>query len=141
MRGIHLPAGKLLLTALLAGCAAQPVRAPLHGEPVADGVTLLRGTFVPGTQPDGNTVLLQGRDGLVVVDSGRHAAHAARIIEAAHASGQPLTAVVNTHWHLDHVAGNAALREAFPQAEVHASDAIDAALHGFLADYRGSCNR
>lgn len=136
MRGIHRPAMKLAMAAVLAGCAAQPVRAPLPGEPVAPGVSLLRGSFVPGIQPDGNTVLLRGRDGLVVVDSGRHAAHAARIIDAARASGQPVAAIVNTHWHLDHVAGNAAVRAAFPRAEVHASDAIDAALQGFLADYR-----
>ncbi|MFC5576823.1 MBL fold metallo-hydrolase [Lysobacter niabensis] len=136
MRHIQQFAAKLILVALLSGCATQAVRAPLPGEPVADEISLLRGNFVPGTQPDGNTVLLRGRGGLVVVDTGRHAAHAARIIEAARASGQPVAAIVNTHWHLDHVAGNAALREAFPQLQVHASEAIDQALHGFLADYR-----
>lgn len=96
----------------------------------------MRGVFVAGTQPDGNTVLLRGSNGIVVVDSGRHAAHAARIIDAAHASGLPVAAIVNTHWHLDHVAGNVALRAAFPTVEVHASNAINDALSGFLADYR-----
>lgn len=126
-----------LLLSLLAGCAttsATPVALP--GEAVANGVTLIRGAFVPGAQPDGNTVLLRGPHGLIVVDSGRHAAHTMRILEAARGSELPVTAIVNTHWHLDHVAGNAALREAFPQAEVHASNAIDDALAGFLADYR-----
>jgi glyoxylase-like metal-dependent hydrolase (beta-lactamase superfamily II) len=126
-----------LLVSLLAGCAttaSTPVALP--GEAVANGVTLIRGVFVPGAQPDGNTVLLRGSKGLVVIDSGRHAAHATRIIEAARDSELPVIAIVNTHWHLDHVAGNAALREAFPQAEVYASNAIDDALSGFLADYR-----
>jgi glyoxylase-like metal-dependent hydrolase (beta-lactamase superfamily II) len=126
-----------LLVSLLAGCAttASPPAA-LPGETVANGVTLIRGVFVPGVQPDGNTVLLRGSNGWVAVDSGRHAAHTTRIIEAARGSELPVIAIVNTHWHLDHVAGNAALREAFPQAEVHASNAIDDALSGFLADYR-----
>lgn len=122
---------------LLAGCATTaPGPSALPGEAVADGVTLVRGAFVAGAQPDGNTVLLRGATGLVVVDSGRHGAHAARIVDAAHGSGLPVAAIVNTHWHLDHVAGNAALRKAFPAAEVHASNAIDDALSGFLADYR-----
>jgi glyoxylase-like metal-dependent hydrolase (beta-lactamase superfamily II) len=43
---------------------------------------------------------------------------------------------VNTHWHLDHVGGNPALRAAFPDLTVYASDAIDAALSGFLARSR-----
>lgn len=122
---------------LLAGCATSAsTPAALPGEAVADGVTLVRGMFVAGAQPDGNTVLLRGSTGLVAVDSGRHAAHAARIVDAARASGLPVAAIVNTHWHLDHVAGNVALRAAFPEAEVHASNAIDDALPGFLADYR-----
>jgi glyoxylase-like metal-dependent hydrolase (beta-lactamase superfamily II) len=128
--------GALVAIALLAGCAATPARPPLPGTVVAPGVSLLPGTFVAGAQPDGNTVLLRGRRGLVVVDSGRHAQHTARIIDAARSSGLPVAAIVNSHWHLDHVAGNAALRDAFPQAEVFASAAIDEALHGFLADYR-----
>lgn len=136
MRPIPRTALKLILGALLSACATHAVVAPSPGEPVASGISLLRGSFAPGTQPDGNTVLMQGNAGLVVVDTGRHATHAARIIEAARASGQPVAAIVNTHWHLDHVAGNAALRTVFPQLEVHASGAIDQALSGFLADYR-----
>ena len=125
-----------LLVSLLAGCATTATTPPaLPGEAIASGVTLIRGAFVPGAQPDGNTVLLRGSHGWVVVDSGRHAAHTTRIIEAARGSDLPVTAIVDTHWHLDHVAGNAALRAAFPQAEVHASNAIDDALSGFLADY------
>jgi glyoxylase-like metal-dependent hydrolase (beta-lactamase superfamily II) len=128
--------GRFALLVLLAGCVAVPARAPLPGTPIAQDVALLPGTFVPGQQPDGNSVLLRGTHGLVVVDSGRHARHTQQIIDAARASGLPVVAIVNTHWHLDHVAGNAALRAAFPRAEVIASDAIGAALHGFLADYR-----
>ena len=131
-------ASLLGLLALLAGCAAPArVEAPLlAGEPVADGVSLLRGEFVSGRQPDGNTLLLRGRDGLVVFDTGRHAGHVQRIVDAARTARVPVAAIVNSHWHLDHVSGNPALRDAYPHAQVYASDAIVGAMSGFLADYR-----
>jgi glyoxylase-like metal-dependent hydrolase (beta-lactamase superfamily II) len=124
------------LSALIACSGSPPRDAPLAGDNTTPRISILRGVFVSGAQPDGNTVLLRAPDGLVVVDSGRHAAHTQRILSAAKAARQPIAAIVNTHWHLDHVAGNAMLRAAYPRSEVHASDAIRGALDGFLADYR-----
>jgi glyoxylase-like metal-dependent hydrolase (beta-lactamase superfamily II) len=121
----------LLCVGLVAGACA-----PLAGAELAPGVELIPGAFEPGTQPDGNTVILRGPGGLVVVDTGRHAAHTERIVEHARAVGLPVSVVVNTHWHLDHVGGNPAVRRAFPRATVLASGAIDGALVGFLARYR-----
>lgn len=43
--------------------------------PLAAGVELVRGRFVPGSQPDGNSVVLRAPGGLVVIDTGRHAEH------------------------------------------------------------------
>jgi glyoxylase-like metal-dependent hydrolase (beta-lactamase superfamily II) len=105
---------------------------------LAPGVPLLRGVFVPNAQPDGNSVVLDGAGGLVVVDTGRHAAHTQRLLDHAAAAKQPIVAVVNTHWHLDHVGGNALVRRAHADAKVYASDAIAGALAegGFLANYR-----
>ncbi len=121
----------------LVACSGAPVRdASLDGDNIVPGIAVLRGVFVSGAQPDGNTVLLRAPGGLIVVDSGRHATHTQRILSAAKAAGQPIAAIVNTHWHLDHVAGNASLRAAYPRSEVLASDAIRGALDGFLADYR-----
>ncbi len=78
---------------------------------VADGVLLLPGRFERGRQPDGNSLLLLGREGWVLVDSGRHAEHTEALRQAMRASGRPLRAVINTHWHLDHLGGNALLRD------------------------------
>ena len=103
---------------------------------IAPGVHLLAGAFVPGSQPDGNTVFLETPKGLVVVDTGRHRAHVQQIAEFARAAKQPVVTIVNTHWHLDHVGGNAFLRESFPGVRVLASDAIKEARTGFLANYR-----
>jgi glyoxylase-like metal-dependent hydrolase (beta-lactamase superfamily II) len=103
---------------------------------VARGVYLLPGRFVPGTQPDGNTVIFRAPEGLIVVDSGRHAAHTRRILDFAAATGTPIRALINTHWHLDHVGGNGAIRRAHPGVRVYASGAIAVAMKGFLATYR-----
>jgi len=100
------------------------------------GVEWLPGRFVAGAQPDGNSVLIDAPDGWIVVDSGRHPAHTQALLERIRASGKPLSVIVNTHWHLDHIGGNRALRAAYPRARVMASDAVVAARSGFLADYR-----
>ena len=100
------------------------------------GVRLIRGSFDPGQQPDGNTVVIDAPDGLVVIDTGRHASHTRLILDHAKAVGRPIAAVVNTHWHLDHIGGNAAIRAAHPDVRVHATDALEAALTGFLSRYR-----
>jgi glyoxylase-like metal-dependent hydrolase (beta-lactamase superfamily II) len=104
--------------------------------PLATGVELLPGRFVPGGQPDGNTLVFDGAGSLIVFDTGRHAAHTQAIVDYAHARELPVIAIFNSHWHLDHVGGNAMLRKAFPAVRIHASGAIEDAMHGFLAKYR-----
>jgi glyoxylase-like metal-dependent hydrolase (beta-lactamase superfamily II) len=104
--------------------------------PLDAGVEWLPGRFVPGAQPDGNSVLIDAPDGWIVVDSGRHPAHVQAILERIRLSGKPLRAIINTHWHLDHIGGNRALKTAHPQAQLIASEAIVGARSGFLAEYR-----
>jgi len=111
------------LLALLVGAAPR----------LPAGYTLVPGRFEPGRQPDGNSVIIEAPEGLIVVDTGRHRAHTGRVLAAARATGKPVAAVINTHWHLDHVSGNPSVRQAFPRARVYASGAIDGALTGFLA--------
>jgi len=103
--------------------------------PVASGVDLIAGKFVPDQQPDGNSIIFHTADGLLVIDTGRHAEHTQQIIDYAQQSKQPIVAVINSHWHLDHISGNPRVRAAFPQARFYASDALSDALKGFLADY------
>ena len=76
------------------------------------GVTVIAGGFEPGLQPDGNTAVFDTPQGLVVFDTGRHPEHTAKILDLAKSLDRPILAVVNSHWHLDHVSGNAALRAA-----------------------------
>lgn len=126
----------LRIALLLLAAPALAAQTAGSVESVAPGIELVPGEFRPGRQPDGNSVLLRGPEGFVVVDSGRHEEHARRVLEAARAANAPIVAVVNTHWHLDHVSGNALLRREAPGLRVFASGAIFAAREGFLADYR-----
>jgi len=103
---------------------------------LASGVDLIPGTFVAGSQPDGNTVVFAAAEGLVVFDTGRHREHTEQIVDFATAAKKPVVAVVNSHWHLDHVGGNVLLRETYPGVRVYASGAIEDAMRGFLASYR-----
>lgn len=121
--------GLLAVLASAAALSSVPEPAPVR----LDRVTvLIPGALHPGRQPDGNSVLIVGERGVLVIDTGRHAAHGAAIERAIAATGKPLVAIVSTHWHLDHVSGNLRLKAAWPQVRVSASDAIDAALTGFL---------
>jgi glyoxylase-like metal-dependent hydrolase (beta-lactamase superfamily II) len=113
----------------------SPVSASATGE-VAPGIQIVPGKTVAGSQPDGNSIVIDAPEGLIVIDTGRHASHAQRVLELVRASGKPLRAVINSHWHLDHVGGNALLRAAYPRVDVYATAAIDEALSGFLVDYR-----
>lgn len=133
----------LLASGLLAACASLPALvAPAGMQALNPAMVLLPGTYDPERgdgQPDGNSVLIRAPDGLVVFDTGRHEqAFTGRIIAAADGWKLPVAAIVNSHWHLDHVSGNVPLREKYPQAKVYASTAIEDAMQHFLADSRKS---
>ena len=112
--------------------AASPVTPPPRE--LAPGVALLPGGFEPGRGPDGNTIVFDAPDGLVVVDTGRHVWHSDGILAYAEARGRPIAAIVNTHWHLDHSSGNGRIKTRFPDARVYTTSAVDRVLApgGFL---------
>ncbi len=121
--------GALLLAAtLLAGMAAPGFAA----DQLDKDDTLIFGRVGGPQQPDGNSIVMIGPRGSVVFDTGRHKAQSDAIEALLRETGKPLVAIVNSHWHLDHVSGNPRLKADYPQAQVWASDAIDGALTGFL---------
>ena len=131
---------RLALVALaLAGCAAEPKvesvpmpRTYAHG--IGGATFLIGGSFAPGGSPDGNSLIMYGPEGAFLIDSGRHAAHLSLIRQGFSGIGMSPVAIINTHWHLDHVSGNLALKAAFPAIKVYGTSAIDGALTGFLAE-------
>lgn len=65
----------------------------------------------------GNIVAIAGTDATLVVDTGQFPTTARRVIgELREMKLPPVRWVVNTHWHGDHLLGNAAFREAYPDA-------------------------
>lgn len=119
---------------------------PVWADPpqaLGDGVFWLQGRHAAGAQPDGNSILLRGPGGWVLVDSGRHAGHTQALLDFMQTPGQGSEppSVINTHWHLDHLGGNALLREALPGLRSYASGAVDTALNGWLSDYRTELQR
>lgn len=140
--------GALVFAAMMTGqnAPAAPPAPPPPPEPpaaeiLADGVWMLKGDLGRGRQPDGNTVVFQTSEGLVVVDTGRHDWHRVGIERLVAEQGGRLAAIVNTHWHLDHIIGNAALKQAHPSAAVYATGAIAGAETGFLARSRASAEQ
>jgi glyoxylase-like metal-dependent hydrolase (beta-lactamase superfamily II) len=126
MMGIRLAA----LAAFLCGACASAATL------IAAGTYLVEGQTAPNRQPDCNSIIIEAPRGLIVFDTGRHPEHTQQLLDFARKQGRPIAAIINSHWHLDHVGGNPLLRAAFPGIEVYASDAINAARTGFLADYR-----
>ena len=79
---------------------AQSGGSALAAEPLRDGVLLVTGA-------GGNAVLVGGRAGAALIDSGapEHAAALGRLV-LEHTGGAPVERVFNTHWHLEHTGGN-----------------------------------
>jgi glyoxylase-like metal-dependent hydrolase (beta-lactamase superfamily II) len=127
------------IIALVAACASAALvssavaqAAPPAPQEIADGVWLIPGAVPPDREPDGNSLVFDAPGGLIVLDTGRHAAHRQAIEDFAASRKAPIVAIFNSHWHLDHTSGNAELKRAYPAAKVYASRAVEQALIGFL---------
>jgi cyclase len=93
-----------------------------HWEKVGDGIY----AFIspPGVTPlvSGNSLVVIGDDGVLVVDSGQFPSLArAEIAEIKKLSPLPVRYLVNTHWHPDHWVGNGEFRKAWPGVAIVAT--------------------
>lgn len=127
----------LLLIAMLLQAPAPAIQNVSTEAPVelAPGIHLIRPVPAPGRGPDGNTIIYEAPDGLVVVDTGRHPQITDAILAFAKQKQRPIVAIVNTHWHLDHASGNGRLKAVYPKARLYTTTAIDKVIApgGFLA--------
>jgi cyclase len=112
----------LLAASLVTGATTTttPARHPSPHE-TYETVTVGKGILVfiapegrTGTV-QGNSVAVVGDDGVLVVDTGQFPQLARRMIaDIRKVTDKPVRVVVNTHWHGDHLLGNAEYRRAFP---------------------------
>ncbi|MCQ1775833.1 MBL fold metallo-hydrolase [Neorhizobium galegae] len=65
-----------------------------------NGITILEGS-------GGNVAVLGGKDGTVMVDAGISVSRKQMTKALAEVSPEPVTHLINTHWHFDHADGNA----------------------------------
>jgi glyoxylase-like metal-dependent hydrolase (beta-lactamase superfamily II) len=124
-----------LIALLLQAPASVPAAVSAAPVEIAPGMHLIRTTPAPGRGPDGNTVIIDAPDGLIVVDTGRHQEVTDAILAFAKQRQRPIAAIVNTHWHLDHASGNGRLKAVYPKARLYTTTAVDKVLApgGFLA--------
>jgi glyoxylase-like metal-dependent hydrolase (beta-lactamase superfamily II) len=102
-------------------------------EKVVDGVYAAIRRKPPGLMFDANSVFIVNDADVVVVDTNITPSSARATMAALKKlTPKPVRTVINTHWHDDHMMGNATYRDAFPGVEIigHARAAEAAATTG-----------
>jgi glyoxylase-like metal-dependent hydrolase (beta-lactamase superfamily II) len=117
----------LASSALAAGAPAAGHAEPggFTVEKLAEGVYAAVRTDPPGLMVDANSLFIVNDQDVVVVDAPE--ASAEMIAALRKITTKPVTYLVNTHWHDDHVIGNAVWRKAYP--------GIHFIAHSTLRDY------
>jgi cyclase len=93
---------------------------------LAEGVYAAVRTDPPGLMVDGNCVLIVNDEDVVVVDAPEATGDLVPVLRSI--TTKPVRFVVNTHWHDDHITGNAIYRKTYPGVEFIGH----AALRGYL---------
>ena len=137
-----------VLATALAACLCLPGVVPAFGNPapsrpiaqdgyfqtiarVDDGVWLIAQPQPFHIQPIGNVVVIEQSDGVVLIDGGGSPGAGRRIVDLVRSvTGKPVKAIAITHWHGDHVLGVASIVQAWPTAEIIATDVTAAHLRG-----------
>jgi len=127
-----------LLTATLVWLPAQSIPASnFDVQQLADGVYAVIRREPAGFMVDANNVFIIGDTDVVVVDSNGAPGITREVLAALRRiTPKPVRYVVNTHYHDDHIRGNAVYRDAFP--------GVDFIAHSFAKSYlpgQGASNR
>ncbi len=115
----------LLAAAATAAAAQDPPPVPAAASAAFEVVTVAEGVHAvlrkepPGLMADANVVFLVNQEDVIVVDTNIGGASAKESIAVLRRlTTKPVRYVVNTGWQIDHVLGNQAYREAFPNVEI-----------------------
>lgn len=105
--------------ALLAGCASRS--SPSSALEKAPRARV--GRYASPNPGSVNTLWLSAPEGLIVVDSGRNITGGQLAVKQLARKSLPVSAILVTHPHPDHIAGLGVLHKAFPRAPIFASKA------------------
>jgi glyoxylase-like metal-dependent hydrolase (beta-lactamase superfamily II) len=104
------------LAAALLVVSSVAVAAPAQ---VGPGVYVIIHPDATDSWPNGNTTVVVGERGVLVVDANYLPSVArADIAEIKKLTPKPVRWLLNTHWHYDHNFGNMAYRKAFPDIQI-----------------------
>jgi cyclase len=105
-----------MLALLFTMLSVFPVEKMYRTVTVAEGIYAFISPESNSPIVSGNVVAIAGDDGVLVVDSGRFPVLARRMAaEIRRKTGKRVRYLVHTHWHLDHITGDAEFRAAFPE--------------------------
>jgi glyoxylase-like metal-dependent hydrolase (beta-lactamase superfamily II) len=98
--------------------AASDGRPAVTLQKIADGVYAAIRPEPPGLMFDANSIFIVNDTDVIVVDTNITPSSArASLAALMKLTNKPVTAVINTHWHDDHIIGNQVYHEVFPSAE------------------------
>jgi cyclase len=98
-----------------------------------EGVYVIRHPDAPDDFPQGNTTVIIGDREVLVVDSCYLPSSAREdIAQIKQWTTKPVRYLFNTHWHNDHVHGNKAYLEAFPDLQILAHIETQKQMDGFI---------
>lgn len=129
--------GVVLAVVAAAGVALAAQASNFDVQQLADGVYAVIRREPAGFMVDANNVFIIGDSDVVVVDSNGSPGITREVLAALRRiTPKPVRYVVNTHYHDDHIRGNAVYRDAFP--------GVDFVAHSFAKSYlpdQGAVNR
>lgn len=109
----------LLLAGLTGSASAQSRDSTARMERIADGVYAILHDDATDQWPHGNTGVIVGKDGVLVVDACYLPSRArADIALIRSVTNKPVRYLVFTHWHFDHNNGASAYVDAYPGVQV-----------------------
>jgi cyclase len=131
----------VLVLATPAMASAQSGTGPYNNSYIINKLTpdvyTLTWALTPGSPAIGNSTFIIGDADVVVVDSGFSRSAGEAILGALRQiTTKPVSMVINTHWHGDHIFGNQVFRAAFPSARFAAHAATRDGIITGESDYR-----
>jgi len=93
----------------VASAGSAFLRSPLYAQAAAINVSTLRGKLHLLAGAGGNIIIMEGADGLLLIDSGLSDSTAGILAESGKIGKGEVVRLFNTHWHYDHTGSNVAL--------------------------------